>query len=888
MKTRIGLLLLLGILLASLVNCQTNEAPRPDFGGDGIFSYVPPKSWAVIKVPGMDIKYKAAVGPQVRGFTPNICVVPEESEKSLDEHATLSLDTLKASLEGFTLLEKMDFQTSDGVRGIKLVTESDSTEGNSKSRLRQVYYLFKSGPIVLAAVCTRRAEDDKTIDQAFDSSMKTFRLTKTSAEAKPQTAKRPDFGGDHSFSYVLPPGWKLVEPSGSEYKEAVGEPSQGYSPSINVFTNESSKSLDEEASKLIDDQKRKDKSFVLLENSDFKTSEGLRGIKIVFEWDATKLGKRLRMTSYWFKAGPRIFLVSCGALAADGSKHDPVFDTAMKTFRITKAAEDEAKPPADWKNYSNDKAGISFSYPPRCQVYDQKEKLPEDLKKKFSWPDTQLVLCSDPKPPMIHFNLQMGKEEIPTPASFTEFWDSGYDAICQQRNLTRLSFRSLKVAGRDAAEMVSVDKAGVKMKWVSIAGYDDTFFMMAFAAPSKDYDSLDKDLYKPWVGGVKIFKPGQEKASTQDKRQVWEHADRLFKDQGKKRWIETDRQGKALFTFTETDRNSDFIEIQDSSRGYTVRLYGNAMYIKGGSRQDVKKFDEFTKYYDGKWSAIVSSQEKAESPLLKKAEQGDAAAQVNLGQAYEAGKEMPKDLGEAVKWYRKAADQGNAQGQFYLARLYEQGNGVERDYQMAVHLYRKSSEQGHAGAQNGLGVAYQNGRGVPKEYKEAAIWYRKSADQGYAVAQANLGYMYSHGYGAPKDENEAVNWYRKSADQGNALGLNNLGSMYQRGSVVERDYQKALELYRKAAEKGNALAMCNLGIMCEKGQGVSKDEKEAVGWFRKSAERGHASGQYNLGRMYQQGLGVVEDRQEALKWYQKAAAQGHEESKKALSEMNAK
>jgi TPR repeat protein len=39
------------------------------------------------------------------------------------------------------------------------------------------------------------------------------------------------------------------------------------------------------------------------------------------------------------------------------------------------------------------------------------------------------------------------------------------------------------------------------------------------------------------------------------------------------------------------------------------------------------------------------------------AEQGDAAAQLNLGQCFEAGLGVAKDLIEAVRWYRTAADQ---------------------------------------------------------------------------------------------------------------------------------------------------------------------------------------------------------------------------------------
>ena len=42
------------------------------------------------------------------------------------------------------------------------------------------------------------------------------------------------------------------------------------------------------------------------------------------------------------------------------------------------------------------------------------------------------------------------------------------------------------------------------------------------------------------------------------------------------------------------------------------------------------------------------------------AEQGDAAAQFNLGFRYDYGWGVPEDDAEAVRWYRLAADQGYA------------------------------------------------------------------------------------------------------------------------------------------------------------------------------------------------------------------------------------
>ena len=111
----------------------------------------------------------------------------------------------------------------------------------------------------------------------------------------------------------------------------------------------------------------------------------------------------------------------------------------------------------------------------------------------------------------------------------------------------------------------------------------------------------------------------------------------------------------------------------------------------------------------------------------KDAESGDATAQYNLGVMYQAGRGVPQDDAEAVKWTRLAADQGDAN------------------------------------AQTSLGVMYYFGEGVPQDYAEAVKWFRLAADQGYTVAQENLGFMYRDGQGVPQDDVETYAWFSVAA-----------------------------------------------------------------------------------------------------------------------------
>ncbi|MDG6345895.1 tetratricopeptide repeat protein, partial [Glaesserella parasuis] len=68
---------------------------------------------------------------------------------------------------------------------------------------------------------------------------------------------------------------------------------------------------------------------------------------------------------------------------------------------------------------------------------------------------------------------------------------------------------------------------------------------------------------------------------------------------------------------------------------------------------------------------------QAAFPMFKElAEQGDVAAQFNLGIMYDNGYGVNQDYHQAAKWYQKAAEQGDAVAQFNLGNMYSDGRGV--------------------------------------------------------------------------------------------------------------------------------------------------------------------------------------------------------------------
>lgn len=211
------------------------------------------------------------------------------------------------------------------------------------------------------------------------------------------------------------------------------------------------------------------------------------------------------------------------------------------------------------------------------------------------------------------------------------------------------------------------------------------------------------------------------------------------------------------------------------------------------------------------------------------AEQGKPEAQFSIGSMYEAGYGVGRDVAKAVRWYRAAAskgqkdaedrlqdpvlqlfcratEQGDAVAQVSLGDMYSNGQGVGQDYNEALRWYRMAAEQGNTAAQLSITMLYGEGHLGPDDSGEAVKWCRKAAEQGNASAQLRLGMMYEEGKSLPQDYREAVNWYRKAALQGDTAACFSLGRMCEEGHGTKQDYEEAVRWYKKASGHGHAAA----------------------------------------------------------------------------------
>ena len=210
-----------------------------------------------------------------------------------------------------------------------------------------------------------------------------------------------------------------------------------------------------------------------------------------------------------------------------------------------------------------------------------------------------------------------------------------------------------------------------------------------------------------------------------------------------------------------------------------------------------------------------------------------------------------------------AAENGDIAAQNNLGVAYDSGRGVERNFEEAVKWYRIAAERGESTAKSNLGLKYLHGQGVEQNYEEALKWFRASAEHSNPLGMTNLGSMYYNGWGVEKNIDTAIEWYQKAADRNS----------------------EAFSKLKEIAENGNAKAQYRVGKMYENGKGVKQNIDEAIAWYKKAAEQNNAEAAYSLSGIYSSNKLSFFNVNEAAKYLKIAAQNGHQKAIKTIQDL---
>ncbi|MCB2054666.1 MAG: sel1 repeat family protein [Geminicoccaceae bacterium] len=271
----------------------------------------------------------------------------------------------------------------------------------------------------------------------------------------------------------------------------------------------------------------------------------------------------------------------------------------------------------------------------------------------------------------------------------------------------------------------------------------------------------------------------------------------------------------------------------------------------------------------------------AVAAMTRAAMAGHIDAQLDLAAMHVRGRYLPKDPGEARRWYRIAstalaaeAERGDGSAKMKLAALQLAGKGVPQNTERAVAAYRELAQRGRVSAMVALARLYKRGApGLPADRERAIFYFEQAVERGHVGATYDLAKLFYAGGGPRADRTRAARLFARALERGEPRSLTYLGEIYS-DDWEGRDYAKAADFHARAALRGEGKSAFRLAEMNERGRIENADAALALALYRRAAAAGYARGAERAKRLEAE-LGRAEkDRAAALEqeWIARATA----------------
>lgn len=203
-----------------------------------------------------------------------------------------------------------------------------------------------------------------------------------------------------------------------------------------------------------------------------------------------------------------------------------------------------------------------------------------------------------------------------------------------------------------------------------------------------------------------------------------------------------------------------------------------------------------------------------------------------LGDAFQNGRGIERDVEQAEQWFRKSADAGHPSAMIRLGHLLGREERNPEELAESIQWYRRAAELGDASGMTSLGFAYREGRGVSVDEREAAEWFIRAHTAGAKHAAELAGRLLSY----HRDNHlEAVKWLRTAVDHGYDSAFYNLALIYEDRESPEHNAEEAFCCWSQVAERPRGdlrfMAMLTLARCCRDGTGTALDRQKARQWL---------------------------------------------------------
>jgi len=222
------------------------------------------------------------------------------------------------------------------------------------------------------------------------------------------------------------------------------------------------------------------------------------------------------------------------------------------------------------------------------------------------------------------------------------------------------------------------------------------------------------------------------------------------------------------------------------------------------------------------------------STTLARAEDLEAATAARMGD-YQAA---------VARWYA-FAQQGDPDSAYRLGQAYERGQGVSRDLRQADYWYHMAASEGSGPAAYALGLQAENTErpdGLPQDPDAAIGWYRQALATGDPRARERLAAL-----GAGEDED------KRPVPHAAAPAPVHVVAPAPRPPIPAAptaNFDRAIAIWRE--------------------HGLEGTDSAAIAALVTAAKQGQPVAQYDLAYAYEHGLGVPAEPVRAYAWYQRA------------------
>ncbi len=272
--------------------------------------------------------------------------------------------------------------------------------------------------------------------------------------------------------------------------------------------------------------------------------------------------------------------------------------------------------------------------------------------------------------------------------------------------------------------------------------------------------------------------------------------------------------------------------------------------------------------------------------LENRAVLGDPFAQFSMGQLYQNGTGVSKNVEEAIKFYDLAANQQELRATYNLALLYLLGgDGLKPDVSKGISYLRDAAFKGNDYAQYALAMLLQNGYRdqdgnvvLEPDLEQALSMYYLSAANGYGLAQYRLAEMLIHdrnndmSFISRLKRNKLIKELLVNAYQNQVQEAEVPLAFYNAMSTDKNKQMEAFTVAKKEAQQGNAYAALLLGLLYERGIQVQGSLSDALYWYQQAPLNTVTA--FILGTAYCEGRGISKDIEKGKALLKQAADAG--------------